>query len=135
MHILIRICCCLVLLSMNGCIGSRLHSYGGDGQLQSGDVETDTELNRRLIGLTRDELILRYGPPNRSASLDNGFKLMQYNRKSTYILSKGKHSRYNCELRLWMLDKKVHHVDYRGDQDECLFFTSTGRQNVTHDLR
>ncbi|MDX1922683.1 MAG: hypothetical protein SFW65_06110 [Alphaproteobacteria bacterium] len=135
MHIFLRMCCCLLLLSISGCIGSRLHSYGGEGELQNGNTETDIELNRRLVGLTRDQLITLYGPPNRSISLDNGFKLMQYNRKTSYLLGKSKRSQYNCELRLWMLDKKVHHVDYRGDQHECLFFTSTGRQNVTHDLR
>jgi hypothetical protein len=135
MPILFRMCCCFLLLSISGCIGGHLHSYGGDGELQNGNTETDLELNRRLVGLTRDELIIKYGPPSRSASLDNGFKLMQYNRKSTYLLTKGQRSRYNCELRLWLLNKTVHHIDYRGDQDECLFFTSTGRQNVTHDLR
>ncbi len=134
MVVLFRICCVMLLLSMSSCIGSSLNTYGGAGQLQNGNPKTDAELNRRLVGLTRDEVIMRYGPPNRSASLDNGFKLMQYNRKATYILKKTR-SRDNCELRLWMRDKKVQYVDYRGDQDECLFFTSTGRQSVTYDLR
>ncbi|NDE91513.1 MAG: hypothetical protein EB059_10350 [Alphaproteobacteria bacterium] len=120
---------------MSACIGSRLDSYGGPGQLQKGDHETDAELNRRLLGLTRDQLILRYGLPSRTATLDNGYKLMQYNRKATDINYRGRRTHYNCELRLWMLDKKVHHLDYRGDQDECLFFTSTGRQSVQRDYR
>jgi hypothetical protein len=135
MPILFRISCIALLLLMSSCIGSSLHRYGDSNSLVNGDTQTDAELNQRLVGMTKDQLIIKYGPANRSAKLEDGTKLMQYNRKSTSIDSYGNRSHDNCELRLWMRDNIVHHVDYRGDQTECILFTSNGRTNVTYDLR
>lgn len=135
MPILLRVSLVVTLFLVTSCIGASLHNYGAHDQLQYGAREIDAILNQTFVGKTRDDLIIAYGPPSRTATLDNGFKLMQYNRKTTDIHEKGKKYHYNCELRLWLLDKKVHHVDYRGDQTECLDFTLNGRQNVTDDTR
>ncbi len=123
----------VLLLPLCGCIGSsspRLHNYGGAGQLQNGDIETDEGLEHRLVGLTRDDVVIKYGPPSRTFSLDNGDRIMQYNRRATYIEEKGSRSYYNCELRLWLDKKIVRKVDYRGDQNECLLFVNTGRHSL-----
>jgi hypothetical protein len=87
-------------------------------------------LNKKFIGKTRDELVIAYGPPNRTLTLDNGSKLMQYNVKRTRIDSERNRFYSNCELRLWLRDKKVADVDYLGDQDECVNFSSDARHSV-----
>ena len=136
MPVFLRICLTLLLVFTSGCIGASAYkNYGNNSSAMNGNTEIDRELNRRMLGLTRDDLILRYGPPSRTATLDTGLKLMQYSRKSTNIDEHGNRYKRNCELRLWLRDKVVRKVDYRGDQIDCLLFTSTARQNVINDDR
>lgn len=138
MSILMRLCCFLLLLSASACIGSSgslVHLYGGKDQRQHGSKELDAALNQQFVGMSKDQLIINYGLPNRTATLDNGFKLMQYNSKRTSIDYKGNRSYSNCELRLWLRDKKVHHLDYLGDQVDCAHFAVTARRGVIEDER
>ncbi len=128
----------LLLLSVTACIGSSgplVHLYGGEGQRQNGSTELDDAFNHDLIGKTYDQLIVQYGPASRTATLDSGYKMMQYNSKRTIIYDDGKRNYTNCELRLWLRDKKVRRVDYLGDQVVCAKFIITGRKNFIDDDR
>lgn len=133
-----RLCHSLLLLSLTACIGSSgplAHLYGGEGQRQNGSHELDAAFNQKFIGMTADQLVVQYGPPSRTAKLESGYKLMQYNSKRTIIYKDSKRDYTNCELRLWLLDKKVHHVDYLGDQHVCAKFATTGRKTFVDDDR
>ena len=138
MSILVRLCCLLVLLSFTACIGSSVNSphwYGDKDARQHGTTELDAAFNHDLIGMTSDQLIIKYGPTSRSATLDSGYKLMHYNSKPTWITEAGNRHYTNCELRFWMRDKTVHHVDYLGDQTVCANFILTSRKSFIDDER
>lgn len=139
MSYLIRLCCLLLMLSATACIGSSArslaHVYGGESQRQHGSYELDDALNQKFLGMTSDQLVVEYGLPSRTAKLDSGYKIMQYNSKRTIIYDDGQRVYSNCELRLWLRDKKVHHVDYLGDQLVCSKFASSARKNFIDDDR
>ncbi|MBY0428057.1 MAG: hypothetical protein K2Q32_02440, partial [Alphaproteobacteria bacterium] len=108
---------------------------GGEGHRQHGSYELDAALNQTFIGMTTDQLLVEYGPPSRTARLDDGTKMIQYNSKRTWITEAGNHHYTNCELRLWLQDKKVHRVDYLGDQWVCAKFATTARKQIIDDER
>lgn len=135
MRFLLLIFANLVLLSLTSCIGSYQSQFVDGLPYRSGDARTLDLIRRATIGLTHDQLILRYGPPSHTAKLDNGYKLMQYDRRRRWIIDKDLKINYNCELRLWMKDKKVSEADYLGDGEDCLRFLLNARRNATIDKR
>lgn len=87
------------------------------------------------MGRSRDDLIVAYGPPSRSATLENGLKLMQYNRAGRTIYATGRRAMESCATRFWLRNTRIVHVDYRGEEWECRQFINTGEQTYYDDRR
>lgn len=101
-----------------GCIGSRA-SF-------SGPYSPEHPFGEQLIGKTRDEMIIKYGPPDRTVTLDGGIKLWYYKITSRGYYHDGGRIHDDCLLRVALKDKRVFAASYQGYNLECERFIDSG---------
>jgi hypothetical protein len=116
----------LCLVALTGCIGVGAKTAYTDSR---GAIGAD------YIGQSRDDLILRFGPASRTATLDDGRKLMQYNCVHSMIERDSRRRKERCDMRFWLRDGRVVNVDNRGYGDVCAEFIRTGIKDQETDFR
>lgn len=121
MRFLLFLLCCL---SLTGCLRTPLLENKPD----------DDVYRKKLIGLSRDEIIIRYGPPDRTATLSHGVKLMQYTSSVRYLHRDKSRSEKECTLRLWLRENRVIDVTALGARMECDAMLLTYPRNERIDM-
>lgn len=111
----------------------QIYNEALDAPLTPPPMDVDGDPYDAFIGRKRDDIITRYGAPNRSARLDNGLTIMEYRTSTRYRIDGRKTSRSICTLRLWHKGKSdgstIVKAGQMGDTDACAAFILTGIRN------
>ncbi len=77
---------------------------------------------KQLVGLTRDDVITRYGAPSRTVSLSDGVRIMEFHPSRRALDNTGRYTQH-CNLRLWYhagsANPIIEKVDYIGEAAAC----------------
>ncbi len=73
-------------------------------------------------------MVLKYGPPDRTAKLDNGKKLAYYRISSRGLNFNGRRIHDDCILSVAFLNKRVIAAGFDGDRSECERYIDSGTE-------
>ncbi len=81
---------------------------------------------KAFVGLTRDQITIRYGGPSRTVRLSDNRRMMEYHaRRRVTSYDAPPHSE-SCTLRLWYANNRpdpiIDKADYLGFPDTCDYF-------------
>jgi hypothetical protein len=95
-----------------------------------------TGFGSEVVGLKHNDVVLRYGPPDRITQEKNGEYIMHYTRSRVAVQDKGKKKTFACNLRLILQGDTVQKAapkETPANNGECQRFLESGKKAVYED--
>jgi hypothetical protein len=89
-----------------------------------------------VTGLKHNDIVLRYGPPERITQEKNGEYVMQYKRSRVAVQQDGKKKTFTCDLRIILQGDTVQKTTRKespSNNGECQRFLESGKTAVYED--